>query len=880
MGKEKKQRDVPLASLDEIFRAFAIGNFGEEYANEMAKQDGFEAAREGVAQGPIRSRDELIRIHENAILAHKKVLKPRRQHTSITVPHTFSTICKSSSPSTATKCMDSLLPIAVRDLTLGITHLGRSLTGRVLGDVFTMTSVMGLLEDTAGEVVRFAVYGHLDNIPSCKANRVATELYPPGRLICICEPYYKLAADNIAAVRVDNPMEVLFLDDHPSNSSSRTAASLKEQADACYRESRFDQALHGYECALSAVEPSGVTALVMQNLAAANLRMDNPRPALVVAAAAMACLKSVFSVKACYRAATAAIQLDKPVAARWALEQAPQADGAMGKDVHDLKTLLLHHKKDAAAHGHIEFATAVVSAQVEALFLPLKPTKSPASDILSAKKASGRQAERDRHEAVSEETSPEALKAKGNVYFQAGDLEGAVEQWCCALRATDPMMPTLLCNQAQVAFQLENFASAALFASAAVVLAPESEKAHFRRAKALHLAQQPLAAQKACCASLSVLPNSTNLKALMKQCTKAWRGDAAVAWNGLEPAKGRHDLEESPFFAEKLFTDALDGHIAASSSCAPLVYKMNTMEILHPDVFVDAGIGPPVPLFNEHYLAKYGVPPACDAQKCASKLSNAYQVACVWRMVPHLMKKSQNPAYAKTLLDSENAATFLTLSRGGAHVEEMISAKDGDVKFSLRAAKYHEAHAKLLAFCNPPNFPLPFRQNTTHVAVGFVDFGDLAETVRLWQEEGRSNPKGSEGSLHWVGIDSSAYVCDFAAVELEMLKQDCPEDHVLRFKSLRPACTVVIPLRHAHSPLLMAIYIGMHANLLSCEAQIVNQKIWLFTHQNTYPLARIFYKEACPSNGPLRWPNKHLSSGLDVALDQGLDAFCSILSLR
>jgi hypothetical protein len=755
----------------------------------MAKQDVFEAARETVVKGPIRSREELIRIHENAILAHKNTVKLRRQHTNIIVPHTFSTICKTSSPSTATKCMDSLLPIAVRDLTLGITHRGRSLTGRVLGEVFTMTSVMGLLEDTAGEVVRFAVYGHLDNIPSCKAHRVATEMYPPGRLICICEPYYKHAADNIAAVRVDNPMEVLFLDDQPCNSSSITAALLKEQADACYRESRFDQALHGYKCALSAIEPSGVTALLLQNLAAACLRMDDPKSALVVAAAAMASLKSLFSVKACYRAATAAIQLDKPVAARWALEQAPKAEGAMGKDVHDLKALLLQHKKDAAAHGHIEFATAVVSAQEEALFLDLKPTKSPASDILSAKKAYRRQAGRDRHEEISEEKTPETLKAKGNGCFQAGNLAGAVEQWCCRLRATDPLLPTLLCNQAQVALQLENFASAAIFASAAVVLAPESEKAHFRRAKALHLAQQPLAAQEACLASLRVLPDSTNLKALMKQCTKARRGDAAVAWNGLEPAKGRHDLDKSPIFTEKLFTDALHGPIEDCPSCALLVYKMNNMEILHPDVFVDAGIGPPVPPFHEHYFAQYGVPPACDAEKCVSNLSNAYNLACMWRMMPHLMKRSQNPAFATIVLDSEDAATFLTLSRGGAHVADMISAKDGDVKFSMEAAKYHEAHAKLLAFCNRPNFPLPFRQNTTHVAVGFVDFGDLAETVGLRPKEGSSNPNGSEGIPHWVGIDSSAYVCAFAAVELEMLKQDCPDDHVLqvRFKSLRPA---------------------------------------------------------------------------------------------
>jgi hypothetical protein len=165
MGKQKKQRDCEFPSIQDLLHDIAAEQVGEELAGEIAKDGFFQAAEESFIKGPLRSREELISLQEKSVQQLKETLTTSREHATMISRNTLSDLGKPFSPSTPARSMHSLLPIAVRDLTLGITHRGRSLTGRVLGEVGTMRAVMGLLEDAAGEVVRFAVYSHLADVP-------------------------------------------------------------------------------------------------------------------------------------------------------------------------------------------------------------------------------------------------------------------------------------------------------------------------------------------------------------------------------------------------------------------------------------------------------------------------------------------------------------------------------------------------------------------------------------------------------------------------------------------------------------------------------------------------------------------------------------------
>lgn len=89
---------------------------------------------------------------------------------------------------------------------------------------------------------------------------------------------------------------------------------------------------------------------------------------------------------------------------------------------------------------------------------------------------------------------------------------------------------------------------------------------------------------------------------------------------------------------------------------------------------------------------------------------------------------------------------------------------------------YHASYAKLAHFCNRPNVPLPLRRGEAHVAVGFVDFGDLAESVAAWGDDGAAGA----GPLRWHGVEASAYACAAAAVVHAMLQQGAPEDDIVQ----------------------------------------------------------------------------------------------------
>ena len=93
-------------------------------------------------------------------------------------------------------------PIRITDMGLGTTHRGRIVIARVAdgGGIWSIASGALLIEDLCGSVMEVAVY----NYPQGSFARD----FPPGREICIIEPYYKIRSDGSVGIRVDNPDEI------------------------------------------------------------------------------------------------------------------------------------------------------------------------------------------------------------------------------------------------------------------------------------------------------------------------------------------------------------------------------------------------------------------------------------------------------------------------------------------------------------------------------------------------------------------------------------------------------------------------------------------------------------------------------------------------
>jgi tetratricopeptide (TPR) repeat protein len=641
--------------------------------------------------------------------------------------------------------------MTISSLLLGVTHRGRALYGRVFGKVTAMASVMGLLEDERGDVVRFAVYNQIKSENPVHDLRAARQMYRPRSLLCICEPYYKLAADNIAMVRVDDPAQLVFLSEpsHQVPPSSASTADLKRQATTQFKEGRFVEAREGYKRALVATEGAALVTTVLQNLAAAFLKQKEPSSALCCAAAAMLGFVARPPTKACYRAAVALEEAGQPVAACWAVQSDEVADDKVSHDVRKLRQEVRRFRRQSRKQGLREFARAVLLAQVE-----------------SARKCTAaEEAGKDVPEGL------EDWKRVGNERFGGGDVEGAVCAWRSALSCADGTAAVLLGNLAQVALELEEYEVAVLHASAAVLLVPSSEKAHYRRAKAALKAGWHQEAGHSCEGSLEMLPESWPLRQLLGQCNMA-------KWEGMSPAADQgQDSGEKYFLTAREHQAMMSPHIADGSAGEVAASFMRMMELTNPDKVKveEQQAGPRVPPFHEHFLASRGVPPSCDVQICHKVLSKAFGTSVMLRML-HCGTQAGGSQMHDPCLDevsSVDKILHLPRYRSRSHRAWLGAAHRGDISFRETAYPYHAGLAQLAPFCNRPNLPLPM-VGGVHVAVGFVDLGDLAESLCSFGGEGSWRP------LHWIGIDSSAYACACSSVVRAMLQQECPVDHIVQ----------------------------------------------------------------------------------------------------
>lgn len=125
-------------------------------------------------------------------------VKKQRMHT---FTHTQSWDVKKDLPGSSLD-PSKYAPIKITDMGVGTTHRGRILIGRVsdVGGFWSIASGAVLIEDLCGAVMEVAVYNYPEE-------RFAND-FPPGREVCIIEPYLKWRGDGSVGIRVDKPAEI------------------------------------------------------------------------------------------------------------------------------------------------------------------------------------------------------------------------------------------------------------------------------------------------------------------------------------------------------------------------------------------------------------------------------------------------------------------------------------------------------------------------------------------------------------------------------------------------------------------------------------------------------------------------------------------------
>ena len=185
-------------------QAAMSGLHGEIGIRKLMQNSGIDVDRYGQS----RSREELLADYEKK----RQELSPSGNlvYPGFTHQHDVKPADEFSRPPS----MDHCTPIHVLSLKHQNTHRGRLLRGTLVVQPAVFRGVQSLLEDELGNLVMVSFYNALPGVPQDRDSQwyAAERLFSQGRRLAILEPYFKLAADGNFLIRVDNPLEVVWLD--------------------------------------------------------------------------------------------------------------------------------------------------------------------------------------------------------------------------------------------------------------------------------------------------------------------------------------------------------------------------------------------------------------------------------------------------------------------------------------------------------------------------------------------------------------------------------------------------------------------------------------------------------------------------------------------
>lgn len=404
-----------------------------------------------------------------------------------------------------------------------------------------------------------------------------------------------------------------------------------------------------------------------------------------------------------------------------------------------------------------------------------------------------------------------ALKEQGNETFQARDYAGALAHWAAALEAF-PLLPPLLSGLAAAQAKLEQHPSVILCVTAALLWTPADGKALQRRAAAAAAEGWSEACELAAVA-LRDAPADPSAAALLGSLQAQAAADAISAQMPGSPRKYGGGAQEVVAARHGSMTaqDAMRAeaaqldvdtyvHESAESRRALKEFGKTNPNMLR---YVRMWLGPEPVQLDEAFVQDEAIPEGCVEGSCMQHLAlTAASTFRNWMGAAEaiILVLARGGSEALANVSSElpledplggednpdvDSLKLMQRLRRTDRVRWWESARIGAVDFSARLPFHAGEKEHIANYGNTPQYALPMHAGGVHVAVGFVDLGELAETLLARDSD--------LGGLRWVGYEASAHAVAKTRVVLCMLRQGAPEDSVVQVRRSVARCGVRRP---------------------------------------------------------------------------------------
>ncbi|KAL5336632.1 hypothetical protein BJX70DRAFT_409815 [Aspergillus crustosus] len=217
-------------------------------------------SRKGQTPKQTKSRDQVImQFMFRRMMATKKPINMHELRSSFVPP--------AYAPSTTP--LSDLKKILINELTLETHHRGSYMLLRAVTPSDTMTAIMAIVEDEAGDVLMVQLYNQEEELGT---NGRLIE----GTMILIKEPYLKVMADGDYGLRVDHLSDIRFVPEHdilvPSlwrgiEGDDNSADYWKAKGNGHFNKAEYDLAIDFYSKALTSSRTAKETLTITLNRA-------------------------------------------------------------------------------------------------------------------------------------------------------------------------------------------------------------------------------------------------------------------------------------------------------------------------------------------------------------------------------------------------------------------------------------------------------------------------------------------------------------------------------------------------------------------------------------------------------------------------------------
>lgn len=650
--------------------------------------------------------------------------------------------------STYTDKLKNCSPLKIADLALKVKHKRRALICTIISKPLNLNSFSALIEDSDGTESKLKILNNRSGEP------IPETYLTVGQKIGILEPYLKQLVDEVVVICIDNPQKLVFLENVKSSSKLNLdevnldgVISKQNEGNAFFARGLYKDAVASYTDAISNLNRDRCLLNILNNIAASYQSLLKHECSLFFSIAALSV--SPNNEKSILRAAHSLKSLGRNDEAQWCIEQQKKRKSS--------------HLPDSKALPFVKYCASVWDTVVK-------------DDAFM-------------NRASSPSAKAEDCKDRGNTFFNQKRYEDALIEYYCGLGSLK-QASVLFSNQAASNLKLTNFLNALQDSTAALVVDPFNAKASHRTLIALLELEELNSSElfSDICFDLNLMGNDNAFLSIRDRIQLSIDLSRQI-----QLGQRSESVASRKFLDRKLF----DAHNKLSRNNNELK-AMNAMLEYSENCGGESILDSRVTKFHLAYASRGQWPAGCNVQRCKNHLEKVFEES-----------RSMKTHELSLFNQLERPDELSILQRLGSNEEDAIewyyTAEYSDVR-DVKSKRTYDTSI-FHSFSNNWNRPVKLTLGTPHVAVGFVDLGELREAALLRKE--------FCGPLTWIGYELSAYCAAKTMVIAEMFKESAPTDCILQawysstwslstLKSFREAIGNLVIMDSIHMPALQS----------------------------------------------------------------------------